>query len=455
MKKIKCVFLISFWVILLLPLFFFKRGKNIASTIDNRMLSNNPFIREFIGSGDLTKDIDEYLSDRIGFRDQMILTYTVLNDLIFQEMIHPTYIYGEDGYIFAKAGENRIYSYYDEGFINYVKYMQEYCTTRNIPFVFAIEPSKNSVMTDKLPNGYHYSSEWINLFIKDLSKQKINYVDNVSFLKQLYDSGKLVFNKKYNAGHWNDLGAYYGVNNIIGALEINYPNLEKNNIKDFNKQKVKRKTLPVSLFPINEFETIYSCKANIEVQTYPMYEELSLNSQYSNFGYYINKKNLEINKPKILIFQGSYMNGMGYKFFQNSFGEYIFVHAYQNITQIDYFMNLFQPDCVVFETVEYTVSDGYYSLSAMESAQFNPGLATVSKDNQISSDVSLDQFTVKAGKAITELSMPLEGHEDQYVYLKLNDQIYDLEGVDDLLKVSILNKNLKNVSNMELVFVNK
>ncbi len=170
---------------------------------------------------------------------------------------------------------------------------------------------------------------------------------------------------------------------------------------------------------------------------------------------YINKKNLEINKPKILIFQGSYMNGMGYKFFQNSFGEYIFVHAYQNITQIDYFMNLFQPDCVVFETVEYTVSDGYYSLSAMETARFNPGLATVSKDNQISSDVSLDQFTVKAGKAITELFMPLEGHEDQYVYLKINDQIYDLEGVDDLLKVSILNKNLKNVSNMELVFVNK
>ena len=51
--------------------------------------------------------------------------------------------------------------------------------------------------------------------------------------------------------------------------------------------------------------------------------------------------------------------------------------------------------------------------------------------------------------------MPLEGHEQQYVYLKINDQIYDLDQREDQLEVSILNDNLNHTSNMELIYVNK
>lgn len=149
------------------------------------------------------------------------------------------------------------------------------------------------------------------------------------------------------------------------------------------------------------------------------------------------------------------MNEMGYKFFQNAFGEYIHVHAYQNIAQLDYYMNLFQPDCVVFETAEYTMNDTYYDRVALQNASFNPGLDTIAKDKQISTPVSLDQLGAKAGKAITVLTMPLEGHEQQYVYLKINDQIYDWYRKDNQLEISILYDNLKDISNMELVFVNK
>ena len=48
----------------------------------------------------------------------------------------------------------------------------------------------------------------------------------------------------------------------------------------------------------------------------------------------INEDRKEEGAPKALVFQGSYMNGMGYKFLENSFGEYISVHDYRNITYL-------------------------------------------------------------------------------------------------------------------------
>ena len=47
------------------------------SEIDNRKLSGNPFSEEAMASGDLTGNIEKYVEDRIGFRDKMILSYTV------------------------------------------------------------------------------------------------------------------------------------------------------------------------------------------------------------------------------------------------------------------------------------------------------------------------------------------------------------------------------------------
>lgn len=455
MNKFKIAFIISFFIILFVPLLCLKRGKDVVSSIDNRMLINNPFSDDFIGSGDKTQDIDDYLSDRIGFRDKMILSYTMLNDICFQEMTHPIYMYGKDGYIFGKAVENKKYSKYDSVFADYVKKVQTYCQERDIAFTFAFDPSKSSVIRDKLPDGYNYDNSWVDSFMNDLRERKVDYVDNLQLMQSLYEDDKKVFNKKYNAGHWNDLGAFYGVNNIISHLDKEENNLSQNDMNDFVLKDVVRDSLLISEFPINEIEIVFSPKIKIEDIGQDIYNELTLNKQYHGFGYYKNSVRLAEGAPRILVFQGSYMNGMGYKFFQNAFGEYIYVHAYQNVTQLDYYMNLFQPDCVVFETAEYTMFNWYYDSSVMEEAYFNPGLLTISEDKQQRKSVSLDDFNVEEGQSITEISMPLEGHENQYVYLKINDQVYDLYRQDNQLFVSVLNDNLSDITSMELILVSR
>ena len=104
MKKIRNIYLIIVLLILLLPIIFFNTEDNSISKIDNRKLTENPFETSFLKT-DFNKDffnnLKNYIKDRIGLRENMIKYYTVLNDKIFGKMVHPSYSYGEDGYVFG------------------------------------------------------------------------------------------------------------------------------------------------------------------------------------------------------------------------------------------------------------------------------------------------------------------------------------------------------------------
>ena len=80
MKKLQIVFIALLFVLLALPLAFFNWEENVVSEIDNRQLTNNPFGPNAEPGADLTASLESYVQDRIGFRDEMILGYTLLND---------------------------------------------------------------------------------------------------------------------------------------------------------------------------------------------------------------------------------------------------------------------------------------------------------------------------------------------------------------------------------------
>ena len=93
MKCIKIIFTVLFAIILLIPIAAFNFDEDAVSAIDNRQLAQNPLEAD----GDLTQNIQDYVNDRIGLRDEMILAYTLLNDRLFDKMVHPSYVYGKEG----------------------------------------------------------------------------------------------------------------------------------------------------------------------------------------------------------------------------------------------------------------------------------------------------------------------------------------------------------------------
>ena len=364
MKIIKIVSIFLFALCLIIPLIFFNFTPDSISEIDNRKLAENPFSAEM--KGDLTKNIENYVNDRIGLRDSMILSYTVLNDKLFGKMVHPTYTYGKDGYIFG-AGKTTSDSFsdYHIAFADMVLKLQEYCEARGVPFLFVFNPAKPAVLSDKLADGINYNRVWVDKFLSELDIRNVNYVDNTDHLKELYKNGIKTFNQKYDANHWNYTGAFHGTQNVLKALSEIAPNVHVNSESEFNVVEETKTSLMVSDFPINESTPLYFLKLKYDNDTSLYNDEVERHKSYRSFGVFKNATREAEGVTSALVFQGSYMNSYGTNFFINAFSEYVYVHDYQNVLDLPYYFNLFKPECVIFEVAEYTFSDNYFDYEAL------------------------------------------------------------------------------------------
>ncbi len=399
MKWMKILTVICFCAIMLVPVLSFNFEENVVSEIDNRMLAANPFTVE----GDLSTNIQNYISDRIGFRDEMILGYTVLNDRIFGKMAHPSYSYGEDGYVFSAGLEYVEYGEFHEAFADMMGKLQDYCDARDIPFLMVFEPAKTAVLTEYLPKGMYYDRSWVEQFFKALEERGVRYLDNTVTLREKHQAGEVVFNQKYDANHWNDLGAYYGVTRIAEILQQDIPTVHVTTMDELTVSQKLETSLPVSKFPIEEYVPEITLQTECQNRTGEFSSEIQINKRYRTFGYFVNTALREQGAPRALVFQGSYMNGKGVPFLKNTFGEYIYVHDYQNVLNFDYYFNVFQPECVVFEVAEYTLINTYFNLEGMKNMVLNPPLEAVAGQvNTLEqSNISKSQLTVKERTALT------------------------------------------------------
>lgn len=428
MRAIKSFAIIVFVLMILTPVTMMNTEPDSISKIDNRALAKFPF-GEGAPKGDLTRNIESYVQDRIGFREKMILAFTMLNDKLFEKMVHPTYCYGKDGYIFLNIEPNVHYGEYHACFAEMVKQIQTYCEKRNIPFLFAFEPLKNSVLKQYLPRGVNYDNSWIKTFLHTLEKKNINYVDNTEFLIQKTLSGEVVFNKKFDAGHWNDLGAFYGVNNILTAMRDQVSTIHVNSMNEFNVTQHLETSLLVSEFPIHEYVPAFSFKYIAEENKTNLYvDELERSTQYRGFSCFINNERRKQGGPKVLVFQGSYMNGKGNKYLRNSFGEYIAVHNYQNVINFPYYFNIFKPDCVLFEVTEHTLNNDYFDMKRMKSMNLNPPLADVLSNNDkqlMHQALNTSEIKVEEGKMLAKITWN-GGPKSGFVWLLLGDEEFDM-----------------------------
>lgn len=428
MRAIKSFAIIVFVLMILTPVAMMNTEPCSISKIDNRALAKFPF-GEGAPKGALTMNIESYVQDRIGFREKMILAFAILNDKLFGKMVHPTYCYGKDGYIFLNIEPNVHYGEYHVCFAEMVKQIQTYCEKRNVPFLFAFEPLKNSVLKQYLPRGVNYDNSWIKTFLHTLREKNINYIDNTGFLIQKTLSGEVVFNKKFDAGHWNDWGAFYGVNNILTAMRDQVNTIHVNSMDEFNVTQHLETSLLVSEFPIYEYVPAFAFKYISEENKTNLYsDELERDSQYKSFSYYVNNQRQNQGSPKVLVFQGSYMNGKGNKYLRNSFGEYIAVHNYQNVINFPYYFNIFKPDFVLFEVTEHTLNNGYFDMKRMKSMNLNPPLADVLSNNDeqlVHRALNTSEIKVKEGKMLAKITWT-GGPKGGFVWLLLGDEEFDM-----------------------------
>lgn len=280
----------------------------------------------------------------------------------------------------------------------------------------------------------------------DLKSYGINFLDNTDELKKRSNTEQ-VYNKKYDAGHWNDMGAFYGVNNLLEMIGKDYPNVKAHNIDDFYITKEVKKYLPTSKFEVNEEVPVLTLKQQYKELTENYDKEVKRDAQQNHFSYI---KGNNDNLPKALVFQGSYLNGRE-KYLADRFSEYIAVHNYQNIFDIDYYYNIFQPDIVVFEVAEYTINNTYFTLEKMENMKLNPVLM----DNIEYIDEEVVQYTLEKGNIIDKIVFKGLPDNTDYAYLKIRDKVYDIGFIDGEYVLSVDNELLTLNGEEEIIFTRK
>ncbi len=366
MRKTKIFIIFLFFSLLLLPLVFTNLEKDYVSELDNRKLVEAPWDRENIDPLRYTKNFDNYLKDRIGFRSEMIYIYEISHYKLFDELVNPLYSQGEDGYIFPRFSENAEFGSYHVAFADMVKKIQDLCEERDTQFIFMFNPSKTTVLEKYVPDYVHYDNSWTTQFFELLDEREINYLDNTDLLIEKSQAGEMVYNIKYDANHWNDLGAYYACNAVLDKLNEAVPAVQVNCRDDFIIEEKVEPTLYKSNFPINDLVPVFYLKSEYYSLREEYNDQVARDPRFTYFEYFINPENIEKGVPKTLSFQGSYMNyHIGYKFFIEALGEYIGVHNYQNILNFEYYYNLFEPEIVVFEVAEYTIKNEYFNYQDM------------------------------------------------------------------------------------------
>ena len=422
------VYAVAFIAILLIPFLVMDHESNAVSEIDNKVLSEFPEWGEGFQDG-----VETYVSERLGGRDKMIAAYTILNDYMFQEMEHPMYTYGKDGYVFFKMHDNVKYGDFHQEFVRMVSKIDTYCKERGVKFYFLFSPEKLSVYRRYLPEGVNYENGWVDQLIDELENMGVVCINNTDYLTALSNE-KAVFNKKYDAGHWNDLGCFYGLNHLFSRIHEDFPVVEPLSLSDFNVSVEHKDSLLVSEFKIDEDVPAFQLKTRYKDYSADIYKEIEINPDYQHFHYYVNRGDRTGSKPKILTYQGSYLNGRPPFIIANASTE-VGIHSYQNILNFEYYFNIFKPDIVIFEVAEYVFSNGYFNYEGMKKLDLPPAVYDGSNDLKEAGQLftEMEEYPISAngvlweGEYIDTLVIDKVIPESKYIYLYTDGQMYDLK----------------------------
>ncbi len=357
-KVLNIVYCVIFMAIIIVPALLTNTKENQISLIDNKALTEWPEIDWRLTN---REQVEAYVDDRIGFRETAINSYIELNDELFSVMVHPLFMYGKNGHIFYKDPDYiAAYQHLNtntqmlDSFTVFLEQTQDYLQQKEIPFLYFVCPDKKTIYSEYFPDTINVDQQKTG--VTDYLKRKladtdVNYIMPIEELLEAKQD-KVVYNQKYDATHWNEFGAMTAHKLIDAQIQQWFTDVPALTEDDYDLEFVQVDSLDIAKFPIDEKVPVYSLKQDTsgDATEYLIpYLENYTNTFYSHY------MNEAAPSDKILlVFVDSYF-GSYQKYYNNRFKEVYFVHR-QNYDYLQYYVNLFFPDAVIFETAERSIS---------------------------------------------------------------------------------------------------
>ena len=353
------VFCILFVLLLALPFAFSNFKKDQVSELDNT------YLPELDWSGDCSvreriSQLENYLDMRIGFRNQALDSYIWLNDRLFRLMAHPTYMYGKNGYVFFKT-PNYLEDYqhlnldqpWAEHFVGWMQTFSNMARDRGVDFYYLLIPDKKTVYSEYFPSGCNVLGDVsrTDQVLAELQKTDVNWFFPLELMLEAKKTQSMA-NPKYDAGHWNENGAFVVLQALIERMREQHPELPPLRLEEFEIGTEHMDTLPVSHFPIDEDVPVYSRKQSSAEEDKQWLKEHLTGAERGNYcTHYVDSSHPEL--PKLLVIHDSYLIEHE-KFFEGHFSELTFLHRV-NLTGpavFERYLEDIQPDVVLYENPE-------------------------------------------------------------------------------------------------------
>lgn len=356
--KLNIVFIAIFMLILILPWVFLNRKEDQVSEIENKKLADWPGLSLTL---ETDAEIEEYVNDRIGFKETAVGIYTEVNDKLFNVMVHPLFMWGEENHIYYKD-KDYIAAYqrlntdpeYIDSMVSFLGKTNDYLKSKGIDFLYYVCPDKKTIYPEYFPKTVNVdmANESVLEYLDEaMGKTDITYINPK---EKLLEAKKdlVVYNKQYDATHWNEFGAFIGHSLIDDHIRNTFEEVKPLDVNDYDIEMVTMTSLDNAKFTISDDVPLYSLKDD---RSGDYTELLKPWMECETDTFYTHHINPEVENNRILlVFTDSYFQA-AQKFYDNRFKEVYFVHR-QNYEYVQYFVNMVFPDMVIFETAERSIS---------------------------------------------------------------------------------------------------
>ncbi|WP_026509083.1 alginate O-acetyltransferase AlgX-related protein [Butyrivibrio sp. LC3010] len=232
-KILKKIYICGFAIMLLLPLIFINRDENAISEQENRTLSGFPKLRKDGGfNKELPTDIENYLNDRLGFRDQIISLNALMQYHVFGRMENgKRYRLGPDGE-FNIIENDMVETYqhfnlFSDEELDRIAWdfqtVSDYLKDRDCEFYYMQCWDKQTIYPEYFPTSVNQYGDYsrTDQFLETLETRTdvpvISLKEDFITNKGNYE----VYSKYGDPVHWTQRGAFIGYTKVMEKLNEN------------------------------------------------------------------------------------------------------------------------------------------------------------------------------------------------------------------------------------------
>ena len=226
----KCIYLISFILIVCLPWFFwlFLEKYIESDNYENRHLAERPVfdIDSFV---DYPMNYEAYYNDNLPFRGTLISINTKIDYFIFHKSSSNEVTIGKDGWLFYNYTlrdykKDNLYSREQlEEIKNNLLATQDFFEERGIEFILYIAPNKSSIYGAYMPSYIEQNEgesrvEQVVEYLRENTDVMIIFPEE-ELRKVVEEHPEISLYLKLDT-HWNYMGGFFGTQPLLGSLGV-------------------------------------------------------------------------------------------------------------------------------------------------------------------------------------------------------------------------------------------